>query len=183
MWSRGQISNFEFCCTTQKWRYKYNPQTKIGNVFSEDWCIRWYHFGVSNLARRFCYLRPLLPFFSRQNHMCINQAIKTGRVRQSAVIYCQIRLVYSKSGVIAFVRFTRATNWSADNKGDQLYTLACLVNVCLWYNAGDLLHFIFRDGYVENVLGEDRFAHSVCMAKLVWFFKNKSPIRIQRDKG
>ena len=35
---------------------------------------------------------------------------ETGRVRQSAVIHCQIRLVYSKLGVIASVRFTRATN-------------------------------------------------------------------------
>ena len=38
------------------------------------------------------------------------QLIETGRVRQSAAIHCQIRLVYSKSGVIAYVRFTRATN-------------------------------------------------------------------------
>ena len=35
---------------------------------------------------------------------------ETGRVRQSAVIHCQIRLVYSKSGVVAYARFTRATN-------------------------------------------------------------------------
>ena len=35
---------------------------------------------------------------------------ETGRVRQSSVIHCQIRLVYSKSGVIAYVRFTYATN-------------------------------------------------------------------------
>ena len=35
---------------------------------------------------------------------------RDGRVRQSAVIHCQIRLVYSKSGVTAYVRFTRATN-------------------------------------------------------------------------
>ena len=39
-----------------------------------------------------------------------DQLIETGRVRQSAVKHCQIRLVYSKSGVIAYVRFTRATN-------------------------------------------------------------------------
>ena len=30
-----------------------------------------------------------------------------------------------------YVRFTRATNWSADDKDCQLYTLACLVNVYL----------------------------------------------------
>ena len=46
-------------------------------------------------------------------------------------IHCQIRLVYSKSGVIAYVRFTRATNWSVEDKGDLLYTLAFLVNVYL----------------------------------------------------
>ena len=34
---------------------------------------------------------------------------ETGRVKQSAVIHCQIRLVYSESGVIAYVLFTRAT--------------------------------------------------------------------------
>ena len=53
---------------------------------------------------------------------------------------------------------------------DQLYTLACLVNVYLYNAAGDLMHFIFRDGYVVKVLGEGRFAlspNSVCMAKLV----------------
>ena len=65
--------------------------------------------------------------------------METGRVRQSAVIHCQIRLVYSKSGVIAYVRFTRATMRSADDKGDPLYTLACLVkfqvNVSLKYAA------------------------------------------------
>ena len=68
------------------------------------------------------------------------QLIETARVRQSAIIHCQIRLVYSKSGVIAYVRFTRATNRSADDKGDQLYTLACLVNVYLSYrlNSQDL---------------------------------------------
>ena len=74
------------------------------------------------------------------------------------------------AGVIAYERFTRATNRSANDKGDQLYTLASFVNVYLKYAAGDLLHFIFRDGYVVKVLGEGRFAlstHSVCMAKLV----------------
>ena len=60
--------------------------------------------------------------------------------RNSERTHCQIRLVYSKSGLIAYVRFTRATNRSADDKGDQLYTLACLVNVYLKYAAGDLLH-------------------------------------------
>ena len=57
-----------------------------------------------------------------------------------------------------------------DDKGDQLYTLACLVNVYLKYAAGDLLHFIFWDGYVVKDLGKGRFAissNSVCMAKLV----------------
>ena len=44
-----------------------------------------------------------------QGYKC-DQLTETGRVRQSAVIHCQIRLVYSKSGVIAYVRFTRATN-------------------------------------------------------------------------
>ena len=65
-----------------------------------------------------------------------------------------------------------------------------MVNVYLKYAAGDLLHFIFRDGYVVKVLGQSRFAlssNSVCMAKLVLFLSlknnNKSPIRIQRDKG
>ena len=56
----------------------------------------------------------------------------------------------------------------ADDKGDQLYTLACLVNVYLKNAAGDLLHFIFRDRYVVKVLWEGRFAfssNSVCMAK------------------
>ena len=54
--------------------------------------------------------------------------------------------------------------------GDQLYTLACLVKVYLKCAAGDMLHFIFRDGYVVKVLGEGRFAlssNSVCMAN--WF--------------
>ena len=95
--------------------------------------------------------------------------IETGRVRQSAVTHCQIRLVYSKSGVIAYVHFTRATNCSADDKGDQLYTLACLLNVILQYAAGDLLHS-FSEMDLLNFLGDGRFAlssKSVCMAKLV----------------
>ena len=62
-------------------------------------------------------------------------------------------MIYSKSGVIAYVRFTRATNLSADDKGDQLYTLACLVKVYLQYAAGDLLHFIYRDRYVVKFWG------------------------------
>ena len=49
--------------------------------------------------------------------------------------------------------------------------LACLVNVNLLYAAGDLLHFIFQDGYVVKVLGEGtRFAlssNSEGMAKRV----------------
>ena len=53
-------------------------------------------------------------------HVQCDQLIETGRVRQSAVIHCQIRLVYSKSSVIAYVRFARATSRSADDKGDQL---------------------------------------------------------------
>ena len=55
-------------------------------------------------------------------------------------------------------------------EAQTMYTLACLVNMYLQYAAGDLLHFIFRDGYVVKVLGEGRFAlssNSVCMAKLV----------------
>ena len=53
--------------------------------------------------------RSVFPKFS-SDKMTVCSAIETGRVRQSAVIHCQIRLVYSKSGVIAFVRSTRATN-------------------------------------------------------------------------
>ena len=48
--------------------------------------------------------------------------------------------------------------------------LACLVNIYLKYAAGNLLHFLFGDGYVVKVLGEGRFALSsnfACMAKLV----------------
>ena len=44
------------------------------------------------------------------------------------------------------------------------------MNIHFKYAAGDLLHFIFWDGYVVKVLGEGRFAlssNSVCMAKLV----------------
>ena len=42
------------------------------------------------------------------------------------------RIIELASGVlIAYVRFTRATNWSEYYKGDQLYTLACLVDVYL----------------------------------------------------
>ena len=40
----------------------------------------------------------------------------------------------------------------------------------LKYAAGDLLHFIFRAGYVVKDLGEGGFAlssNSVCMTKLV----------------
>ena len=44
------------------------------------------------------------------NILLCDQLTETGRVRQSAVIYYQIRLVYSKSGVIAYERSTRATN-------------------------------------------------------------------------
>ena len=56
---------------------------------------------------------------------------------------------------MAYVRFIRASNWSADGKGDQLYTLASMVNVYLWYAAGDLLHFTFRDDrYVVKILEE-----------------------------
>ena len=36
--------------------------------------------------------------------------IEMGRVRQSAVIHCQIRPFYSKLGIIAYVRFNRATD-------------------------------------------------------------------------
>ena len=57
-----------------------------------------------------------------------------------------------------------------DDKGDQLYTLACLVNFYLQSAAGNLLHFIFWDGYVLKVFGDGSFAlfsNSVCMAKLV----------------
>ena len=104
-------------------------------------------------------------------------ANRDGRVRQNAVIYCQIRLVYCRSGVIAYVRFTRATNFSADDKGDPLSTLACLVNVYLKYAAKDLLHFIYSDRYVVKLLGEGRYSlssNSVCMVKLVLFL---SPIQ------
>ena len=38
-----------------------------------------------------------------------DQVTETVRVRQSAVIHCQTRLVYSKLGVIAYLRFTRAS--------------------------------------------------------------------------
>ena len=44
------------------------------------------------------------------NSLFLCSYTETGRVRQRAVIHCQIRLVYSKSGVIAYVRFTRAIN-------------------------------------------------------------------------
>ena len=40
----------------------------------------------------------------------------------------------------------------------------------LLYAAGDMLHFIFRDGHVVKVFGEGRLAlssNSACMAKLV----------------
>ena len=54
---------------------------------------------------------------------------------------------------------TRVTNF---------YTLACLVNVYLFYAVGDLLHFIFWNGCVVKIFGEVRFAlSSVSMAKLV----------------
>ena len=64
-----------------------------------------------------------------------------------------VKYVYSKSGVIAYAHFNGATNLSADDKGGQLYSLACLVKVYLKYDAGDLLHFTFQDRYVVNILG------------------------------
>ena len=56
------------------------------------------------------YIYCLLPKFGFFYLLLCDQLTETGRVSQSAVIHCQIRLVYSKSGVIAYVRFTRATN-------------------------------------------------------------------------
>ena len=66
------------------------------------------------------------------------------------------------------VQPTEAQTTSA--KGDQVYTLACLVNVYLSYAAGDLLNVIYRDRYVVKNMGEGWFAlssNSVCMAKPV----------------
>ena len=69
-----------------------------------------YNIPFAFLTREYMDPGSLTPVLVIRRGCLVRPIIETGRVRQSAVIHCQIRLVYSKSGVIAYVRFTRATN-------------------------------------------------------------------------
>ena len=40
-----------------------------------------------------------------------------------------LRPVYSKFGIIAWVRFNRAADWKIDDKGDQRLRLECQENI------------------------------------------------------
>ena len=68
-----------------------------------------YKEGQNSIDRANTNIHVVYNLFINYKKKC-DQLIETGRVRQSAVIHCQIRPVYSKSGVIAYVRFPHATN-------------------------------------------------------------------------